>query len=297
MSLGNLATMARLDRLTLAIGEDSFGDTLIETARAVGDVDQVIIFAFAPRQPPSVVVNAGYIDPAAARAAAACYAADLYLLDPDRDEIRRQGEGPATWFGFGDDRSISEAFRTNYLEPCDISDILSFAVCQGGVIYLVQFLRTKGQHFASAQRWLLTQVGEVIAAHVRKHFSYMHAVEGHNQFLIARVLSESPLFAATSPRERLICIGVITGHTSESIARNLSISVNSVLTYRRRLYEKLGISSQNELFVQIIDAMLSLSRGNDSEEVDPPLAAAAVRARRNGRPLCADLNFAQAFLS
>lgn len=231
------------------------------------------------------------------QSAAESYASELYLIDPNRDEIRHQPDGPAAWFTFDHDQSVSQDFRSKYLEPCDISDILSFAVCQGGVVYLVQFLRTHGQHFASAQRWLLTQVGEVFAAHVRKHFSYMHAIEGQNQFLIARVLAESPLFAAISPREKLVCIGVLTGHTSESIARNLSISINSVLTYRRRLYEKLGISSQNELFVHIIDAMLSLSHTNASDETIPPLAEAAVRARRNGRPLGANLAFAQAFIS
>ena len=260
MSLGNLATMARLDRLTLAIGEESFGGVLVQTARAVGDVDHVMIFAFSPRQPPRAVVSAGFIDADAAARSAAAYAESLYLIDPNYPEIRKQTEGPATWFEFNDGRGYSEHFCDVFLKPCGISDIFSFAICQDKVIYCVAFLRTGGRTFASAQRWLLSQVGEVIAANVCKHFSYMHAIKGQNQFLIGRVLAEAPAFETITPRERLVCVGILTGHTSESIAMNLSISTNSVLTYRKRLYEKLGISSQNELFARVIGAMTKLSR-------------------------------------
>ena len=196
------------------------------------------------------------------------------MLDPNYAEIRRQAEGQATWYEYNDGRGYSEHFRQKFLDSCGISDIFSFSVCQDRISYYVVFMRTGGRTFASAQRWLLTQVGEVIAANVRKHFSYMHAIKGQNQFLIGRVLSEAPLFCAITPRERLVCVGILTGHTSESIAMNLSISINSVLTYRKRLYEKLGISSQNELFARVIGAMMELSQqdGDAGESGLLPLA-------------------------
>ncbi|MFD2498498.1 LuxR C-terminal-related transcriptional regulator [Rhizorhabdus histidinilytica] len=88
-----------------------------------------------------------------------------------------------------------------------------------------------------------------------------------------------------------MCIGILTGHTSESIARNLSISVNSVLTYRKRLYEKLEISSQNELFVRIIDSLMRLNwDAKDLPAAGGGLEINASRARLKGRPLAADLD-------
>jgi DNA-binding CsgD family transcriptional regulator len=273
MSLGNLASMARLDLLTLAIGEPNFGDVLVQSTRAVGDVDHIMIFAFSPRRAPASVVNSGAIPPAAAARAAAAYADHLYALDPDLAAIRRQAPGEATWFEFNGGRNRHQAFHDEYLEPCGISDIYSFCACQDGVTYLVQFLRLDGGIFAGAQRWLINQVGEVLAANVCKHFSYKHAIKGQNQFLVGRVLSESPRFRAITPRERLVCIGILTGHTSESIASNLAISVNSVLTYRKRLYEKLEISSQNELFACVITELMSLNA-----ETEPELPAAAIVA-------------------
>jgi len=45
---------------------------------------------------------------------------------------------------------------------------------------------------------------------------------------------------------------VMMGRNSEAIALALGISVNSVLTYRKRAYAWLGISSRNELIRLIL---------------------------------------------
>lgn len=295
MSIGNLASMARLDRLTMAIGEENFGDVLVETMRAVGDVDHIMVFAFSPGRPVRCVINAGSIDPVDAAPAASLYADDLYEADPNLSIILAQKEGPATWLELAGGKDWLADLHARLLDPCGISDMLAFTVCQNRIIYLAQLHRTGGHHFAGAQCWLLNQVGEVVAAMIRKHFSYADAIEGQNQFLIARVLTEGPAFVNITPRERLVCIGILTGHTSESIARNLSISINSVLTYRKRLYEKLGISSQNELFVRIFDSLMALGRDDHDDVPHNLLDATASRARMNGRPLAANLAFAQAF--
>lgn len=257
MSLGNLIILARLDRLTMAIGEDSFGEVLADTARAIGDAEHVMIFAFSPRQPPRAVVSVGAVP----RAIADRYAESLYLLDPNYPEVRSYRSNTAHWFTF-DGGGYGDTLREKFLLDGGISDVGAFVVCEDSVSYYVLLLRTGGRVFAAAQHWLFRQVGELIAASVRKHFSYMHALRGQNQFLMSRVLADSPAFAGITPRERLVCIGILTGHTSESIALNLSISINSVLTYRKRLYEKLEISSQNELFVLVIAALMDLGQGD-----------------------------------
>lgn len=50
-----------------------------------------------------------------------------------------------------------------------------------------------------------------------------------------------------SKRERDVCAGVAAGLTSEGIALELGVGINTVLTYCKRAYARLGISSQNEL--------------------------------------------------
>jgi DNA-binding CsgD family transcriptional regulator len=53
---------------------------------------------------------------------------------------------------------------------------------------------------------------------------------------------------ALSERERAVCLGVLAGQKAEVIAHALGVAPTSVVTYRRRAYDKLGISSRGELF-------------------------------------------------
>ncbi len=48
--------------------------------------------------------------------------------------------------------------------------------------------------------------------------------------------------------QRAVLARIVCGMTSEGIALDLGIGVNSVLTYRKRAYAKLRIGSQNALF-------------------------------------------------
>lgn len=50
-----------------------------------------------------------------------------------------------------------------------------------------------------------------------------------------------------TPREAQVCAAIAVGMTSEAIALTLDISINTVLTFRKRAYARLGICSQNEL--------------------------------------------------
>ncbi|MDX5382521.1 MAG: LuxR C-terminal-related transcriptional regulator [Rhodobacterales bacterium] len=53
---------------------------------------------------------------------------------------------------------------------------------------------------------------------------------------------------ALSERERAVCMGMLDGKKAEAIAADLGVAPTSVVTYRRRAYDKLGISSRGELF-------------------------------------------------
>jgi DNA-binding CsgD family transcriptional regulator len=57
----------------------------------------------------------------------------------------------------------------------------------------------------------------------------------------------SPL-NSVSKREKAICEAMLRGLTSDAIAWELDLSVNTVNTYRQRAYSKLGINSKSALF-------------------------------------------------
>ena len=54
--------------------------------------------------------------------------------------------------------------------------------------------------------------------------------------------------AALSERERAVCMGILSGHKAEAIAAELGVAASTVVTYRKRAYNKLGITSRAGLF-------------------------------------------------
>jgi DNA-binding CsgD family transcriptional regulator len=55
----------------------------------------------------------------------------------------------------------------------------------------------------------------------------------------------------------------LLGFSSEAISQALGISLHSTLTYRKRAYERLGISSQNELFSIVLGLLAGGSSLSD----------------------------------
>ncbi|WP_457578203.1 helix-turn-helix transcriptional regulator [Ensifer adhaerens] len=58
-----------------------------------------------------------------------------------------------------------------------------------------------------------------------------------------------------SPRECDVAHMILKGHSSESIGRNLGISITTVKTHRQNLYARLGLSSQQELFSLFLQSL------------------------------------------
>ncbi|MCE8539996.1 helix-turn-helix transcriptional regulator [Ruegeria pomeroyi] len=51
-----------------------------------------------------------------------------------------------------------------------------------------------------------------------------------------------------SDREQAVCLGMLSGRKTETIAADLGVASSSVVTYRKRAYGKLGITSRAGLF-------------------------------------------------
>ena len=92
-------------------------------------------------------------------------------------------------------------------------------------------------------------------------FLTRHAlIDAHASALTLRRKFQSRLetsFEDITPREVEVCAAIAVGMSSEAIALTLGISLNTVLTYRKRAYARLGICSQNELVRLIYSKMAS----------------------------------------
>jgi DNA-binding CsgD family transcriptional regulator len=78
--------------------------------------------------------------------------------------------------------------------------------------------------------------------HGRKHFEPLRRWRESNfESLLGQIAP------SLSQREREVCALMAAGLTSERIALKLGVTLNTVLTYRKRAYFRLQISSQNDL--------------------------------------------------
>lgn len=86
--------------------------------------------------------------------------------------------------------------------------------------------------FSAVETAALRLIGRALATH----------------FLMSKA-SDFPIpLAVLSERERQVCVGMLAGKKAEIIAEEIGIGASSVVTYRQRAYQKLGITSRGQLF-------------------------------------------------
>jgi DNA-binding CsgD family transcriptional regulator len=105
----------------------------------------------------------------------------------------------------------------------------------------------------------LTAVAPAVSAAVARHFQQDVTQEDDPVLRLKALFATAAPLAALTGREKEVCLRILTGFSSEAIAAELDISLHSALTYRKRAYEKLGISAQNELFAIVLRLMASRS--------------------------------------
>jgi DNA-binding CsgD family transcriptional regulator len=154
-------------------------------------------------------------------------------------------------------RMYGARYRKIFFNDSDIVDKCATAIWTGDTCFYVNFYRITSQgRFGDAERVRLRTIAPAIGASVARHFQQAATPD---QSLAALFAKRAPLSTLT-PREREVCRNILLGLSSEAISQALGISLHSTLTYRKRAYQRLGISSQNELF-GIVLRLLAGPRG------------------------------------
>ncbi|MGY8638686.1 helix-turn-helix transcriptional regulator [Bradyrhizobium sp. 14AA] len=229
----------------LAIGRSDFPNVLIDTLRRQADVGHCMVFALRRAGAASCLLDAGNIPIGGDLGAA--YAGQFHESDPNRDTLfEGEGDGPIMLPAFAP-RMYGARYRKIFFQDSNIVDKCAAAIWTGDTCFYVNFYRITAQgRFSSAQRERLQVIGPAIAASIARHFQEKAAPD-----LATLFATRAPLSALT-PREQDVCRRILAGFSSEAISQELGISLHSTLTYRKRAYERLGISSQNELFAIVL---------------------------------------------
>lgn|GEM_PF-88145 len=166
-----------------------------------------------------------------------------------------------------DDFFESEYFSTFYF-PAGCKDEAVFVARIDAKRCLVMTLErlSNTSAFAAADVQRLKSLAPLICALLRKHWR-AHITRLEAAAAPPFALSDALTLAfqrsgrcALTEREREVASLILRGHSSKSAARVLCIAAETERVHRKRLYAKLSVSSQAELFSLFLDASLGMQR-------------------------------------
>ncbi|MBR1121737.1 helix-turn-helix transcriptional regulator [Bradyrhizobium lablabi] len=242
----------------LAIGRTTFPQALISALRRVADVGHCMVFSFEGERS-ACLLDAGNIP--TGRDLGIAYAGHFHQSDPNRDAIfAGHGEAAPVLLPTFARRAYSDSYRKIFFDDSDIVDKFATAIWVDDTCFYVNFYRITAQgRFTPEQIRRLSAVAPAVSAAVARHFQLDATADGDPMGRLKTLFATGQPLALLTGREKEVCLRILSGLSSEAIAAELGISLHSALTYRKRAYERLGISSQNELFGIVLRLMASRS--------------------------------------
>lgn len=234
-----------------ALGGTGFAGELLAALNRGVAVDHACLMRFAGSTRPPVLESASWRGGEHVAEVQQAYLAGLYKHDPNlklapaRGSVavllqRRAGirEGAYREACYG---------RFGLLERLTVA-----ASSDGGQLVALNLYRLEaGGAFTAAELATIEALAPLLAALAVKHVAMMgmrlRSRERADR-IEAAAARLAALSAALTRRERDVLARVLVGMTSEGIALDLGIGLTSVLTYRRRSYARVGVTSQAELF-------------------------------------------------
>jgi DNA-binding CsgD family transcriptional regulator len=154
------------------------------------------------------------------------------------------------------DTIANAAYRDAIFVRAGILERLTIAAMDAQrLVTLNLYRRDESGAFAAGEIEAVESSAELLAALAVKHVGMVGALlrsRDRGDRIAALMARLAALDGALTGRELDVLARVLLGMTSEGIALDLRISANTVVTYRKRAYGRLGVSSQAELFARCL---------------------------------------------
>jgi len=254
---GSATWLVLLSQCIDSIATENFPQRLIDALKSLADFDYSVVFAYYQSERPLCLFHT--FSPEKRAVFVDDYLKGPYLLDPFFKACGRQVEtGLYRIRDVAPDRFYqSEYYRSYYIQTGLAEEICYTFYLSYGVAVIISLMRSGDSSRYSAREFrLLDVVTPVVVSLARRHWQDVpdkfDTETADNKSHQDRSLIEntvSVLFGQRiTPRETQVVAQVLEGHSSDSIAKSLGISVGTVRIHRRNIYAKLRISSQQELF-------------------------------------------------
>lgn len=249
--------------LILTVGTPSFEQVLVEAGHALTGADHVSAFALRGEKP-ALVVAASRGSKANCRAAAAAYLANDYWR---QDPALIWFSGTSGGRGWSSPAKRASSLQVAILSSDEISDSKYRRDCYGvlGAAQKISLFRQFDTYAIVLSFYIskgacalgdnalerLATAAFFLTASVAKHQHLSGDKSAKGEWRAGHdALAERLTFLGRglTARELQVCSRILSGATTEAIGLDLGLSASSVVTFRRRAYARLSISSQNELF-------------------------------------------------
>lgn len=245
--------MQKIENTIAALGTENFASAMLETLNDLSSVDHYAVIRFDGRDSARLILSASRPGLRIDRAVQDEYIGHYHRLDPNRGLFNGQNNTTARVGRMQRNRVPDSGYRWQCYDRPGLVDRLSVIAPGGGGWYCLNLFRTRDSKlFSAGEEESIHGAAALLAALTIKHDGIVVSspdpgAERHQR--MSRVATRlRALEPRLSPREIDVAMRIVAGVSSEGIALDLGIGINSVLTYRKRIYAKLRISSQNELF-------------------------------------------------
>jgi DNA-binding CsgD family transcriptional regulator len=261
--LGSTGWLERLTALTRALGRGAFEQELIELLNLVLPIDHCVVFTYSEDGLGHLFTH-GRMPADIAQKLADDYIERYHERDPMFERLI-DGNAPERLYPLDLQSSYDPAYRNHFFDRNDL-------VCKASTIgrvehgsVLCNFYRMGTSGPYSQEDWTrLERILPLITAFISAHYELVRIsaapapgpeTRNRTRSLVHTIIGKRlPPFDRLTLRESQICERILLGYTSVGIGLDLDIALSSVLTYRKRAYEKLGVTSQNELFALCLSA-------------------------------------------
>lgn len=244
-------TYEAIAEIVSSLGSSSFPETLLKTLNQACTLDHLSLVHLEERDRITYVFSASADNVAITRTMQQLYLSIYYRLDPNKEFLDHFSEERSILIRRMQPQNIQDQeYRKLWYEKMGIVDRLSILTKADKGLYCLNLFRTR-EPFNDQDIRALAEISSLLSALTIKQtrlagsLSSFMTRDTQIETLMQRL---EKIDNSLTRREKEVCARILLGMSSEGIALDLEIKMQSVLTYRKRAYAKLNISSQNELF-------------------------------------------------
>jgi len=263
--------IAAMSRVIESLGTGGFSAQLLQLLDALLPIDHLAVIHMEAHDRVRFIGSASQNSVIIPESTQLIYLTSYSCFDPNREQLEawETSNGPCVK-RLHVNEIAQIPYRELWYQHIGVIDRLSVLTHADQGLYCLNLYRTQTP-FDDTHIEQLQSLQTLLSALILKHSRYSGSLppfltrEQQLLELIERMQSVEPKL---TDRELQVCGRILIGMTSKGIALDLDVKTETVLTYRKRAYAKLEISSQNDLFLLCLVGRSP--RGVEPGQLNPP---------------------------